>query len=261
MVKRHPHANRDKVHVGVLDDFVRVGKSVGNSEMLGRFVCGFRRLVLTAVTSKSGSALNAGMWASRPQPLRILAPMMPTRIFSIAMMILTPLCCLQNLLCCTTALKTAGKSYDGQADAPRAMAVSASPLIAPPPSMTRMLAGRAIHVVTPPLGKAHDYAHRSRPTVTGSATRPHNKIASAPVISTRSFPGRSRMNSIAETKNSASNGIRFIRVIVLIISSLQPKPVQSPPRPIVASLHRGFCKCKPGLLVHSTAPGQVRAQH
>src|SRR6266576_6892055 len=41
MVKRHPHADRDEVHVGMLDHFVRVGKSVGNSEMLGRFVCDF----------------------------------------------------------------------------------------------------------------------------------------------------------------------------------------------------------------------------
>jgi hypothetical protein len=42
MVKRHPHADRDEVHVGMLDHFVRVGKSVGNTEMLGRFVGGFR---------------------------------------------------------------------------------------------------------------------------------------------------------------------------------------------------------------------------
>src|ERR1700730_5689457 len=41
MVRRHPHADRDEVHVGMLDHFVRVGKSVGNTEMLGRFVCGF----------------------------------------------------------------------------------------------------------------------------------------------------------------------------------------------------------------------------
>ena len=41
MVKRHPHADQDEVHVGMLDHFVRVGKSVGNPEMLGRFVCGF----------------------------------------------------------------------------------------------------------------------------------------------------------------------------------------------------------------------------
>src|SRR6267142_2058072 len=40
-VKRHPHAERDQVHVWMLDYFVRVGKSVGNSEMLGRFACGF----------------------------------------------------------------------------------------------------------------------------------------------------------------------------------------------------------------------------
>ena len=41
MVKRHSHADRDEVHVGMLDHFVRVGKSVGNPEMLGRFVCRF----------------------------------------------------------------------------------------------------------------------------------------------------------------------------------------------------------------------------
>src|SRR4029077_2874808 len=41
MVKRHPHADRDEVHVRMLDHFVSVGKSMGNSEMLGRFVCGF----------------------------------------------------------------------------------------------------------------------------------------------------------------------------------------------------------------------------
>src|ERR1700676_5105229 len=41
MVKRHPHSDRDEVHVWMLDHFVRVGKSVGNTEMLGRFVCGF----------------------------------------------------------------------------------------------------------------------------------------------------------------------------------------------------------------------------
>src|SRR5260370_9926514 len=41
MVKRHPHADRDEVHVGMLDHFVRVGKSVWNPEMLGRFVRAF----------------------------------------------------------------------------------------------------------------------------------------------------------------------------------------------------------------------------
>src|SRR5271155_2802932 len=41
LVKRHPHADRDEVDVGMLDHLVRVGKSVGNSEMLGRFVCSF----------------------------------------------------------------------------------------------------------------------------------------------------------------------------------------------------------------------------
>ncbi len=40
------------------------------------------RLVLTAVISKSGSARKAGMSASRPQPLRTFAPMMPTRILT-----------------------------------------------------------------------------------------------------------------------------------------------------------------------------------
>jgi len=71
---------------------------------------------------------------------------------------------------------------------------------------------------------------------------PHNKIASAPDMSTRFISARSRVNSIAETKNNASKGIRIMRVIVVINSSLPPKPVQSQPRPMVASGHRGFCK-------------------
>jgi len=41
MVKRHPHADRDEVDVGMLDHFARVGKGMGNPEMLGRFVSGF----------------------------------------------------------------------------------------------------------------------------------------------------------------------------------------------------------------------------
>jgi hypothetical protein len=45
---------------------------------------------------------------------------------------------------------------------------------------------------------------------------PHSKIVSAP--STRSISARSRV------KNKASKGIRIWRVIVVINSSLQPKP-------------------------------------
>src|ERR1700736_5719774 len=41
MVKRHTHADRDEAHVGMLDHFSRASKSVGNPEMLGRFLCGF----------------------------------------------------------------------------------------------------------------------------------------------------------------------------------------------------------------------------
>jgi hypothetical protein len=73
--------------------------------------------------------------------------------FFYAMTILTPLSCLDNLLCWTTALKTAGKAYDAQADAPPAMAVFASSLTVPPPSVTRILAGRAMHVVTGAIGE------------------------------------------------------------------------------------------------------------
>jgi len=64
----------------MLDHFVRVGKSVGNPEMLGRFVCGSWRLVQTAVISNSGSALKAGMWVSRPNRSAHFSDM-PTRIF------------------------------------------------------------------------------------------------------------------------------------------------------------------------------------
>jgi hypothetical protein len=41
MVEGHAHADRDEIHVGMLDHFVRVGESAGNPEMLGRFVGGF----------------------------------------------------------------------------------------------------------------------------------------------------------------------------------------------------------------------------
>src|ERR1700720_5007177 len=58
MVKRDPHADRDEVHVWMLDHFVRVGKSVGNSEMLAVSSAVSWRLVLTAVISNSGSALK-----------------------------------------------------------------------------------------------------------------------------------------------------------------------------------------------------------
>ena len=74
------------------------------------------------VLTLSVALLSMGRWLVR----------WPTRIFSIAMTILTPLSCLHNLLCWTTALKTAGKAYDAQADAPSAMAVSASPPGVPP---------------------------------------------------------------------------------------------------------------------------------
>jgi hypothetical protein len=43
MVKRHPHADRDEVHVRMLDHFERVGKSVGNPEMLWPFRLRFPR--------------------------------------------------------------------------------------------------------------------------------------------------------------------------------------------------------------------------
>jgi hypothetical protein len=86
-------------------------------------------------------------------------------------------------------------------------------------------------------------------------TPPHNEIVSAPVISTRSITARSKMNSIAETKNNASRDIRLTRTIV-VTNSIS----NSSPRPIVASLHRGFCKCEPGLQVHSIAPERVPAR-
>ena len=58
---------------------------------------------------------------------------------------------------------------------------------------------------------------------------PDNKIVTAPVISIRSIRARSRVKSIAETKNNTSNGIRFNNPNEVVSkSSLQPKPVQSP---------------------------------
>jgi hypothetical protein len=85
MVKRHPHADRDEVHVRMLDHFVRVGKSVGNSEMPGCFVCGFlaaRADCRDLELRKRAQGRNVGI--ARPA-VRILAPMMPTRIFSVVM--------------------------------------------------------------------------------------------------------------------------------------------------------------------------------
>ena len=62
-----------------------------------------------------------------------------------------------------------------------------------------------------------------RPTVRGLRNPPHNKIASAAVISTRSIRALSRLKSTAETKKSASKGIRVTLVIVAINSSLRLK--------------------------------------
>jgi hypothetical protein len=56
----------------------------------------------------------------------------------------------------------------------------------------------------------------------GLHNRPHNKIVSTPVISTRSINARSRTNCIAQIKNNASKGIRFTRVIVVFNASFQP---------------------------------------
>jgi hypothetical protein len=51
--------------------------------------------------------------------------------------------------------------------------------------------------------------------VATSTPPPHDKIVSASVISTRSISARSKMNSIAETKNNANRGISFTRTIVV----------------------------------------------
>ena len=58
---------------------------------------------------------------------------------------------------------------------------------------------------------------------------PHNKIASAPDMSTRFISARSRVNSIAETKNNARKGIRFTRVIV-VINSVSNRSQSNPRR-------------------------------
>jgi len=55
--------------------------------MLGRFVCGFLAAGADRRDLELRKRAQCGMWASRLQPLRILAPMMPTRIFSLAMTI------------------------------------------------------------------------------------------------------------------------------------------------------------------------------
>lgn len=66
MVKRHSHADRDEVHVGMLNHFARAGNGMGSPEMLDRFVSVSWRLAQTAVISNSGGALKAGIWVSRP---------------------------------------------------------------------------------------------------------------------------------------------------------------------------------------------------
>jgi hypothetical protein len=66
MVKRHPHADRDEVHVGMLDHFARVGKGMGNPKCLAVSSAVSWRLVQTAVISNSGSALKAGTWDRAP---------------------------------------------------------------------------------------------------------------------------------------------------------------------------------------------------
>jgi hypothetical protein len=66
MVKRHSHADRDEVHVGMLDHFVRSAKALETPKCLALSSAVSWRLVRTAIISNSGSALKAGMWASRP---------------------------------------------------------------------------------------------------------------------------------------------------------------------------------------------------
>jgi hypothetical protein len=95
------------------------------------------------------------------------------------------------------------------------------------------------------------------PHIQGLRNPPHNKITSTAVTGTSSIHACSRMNSIAETKNNACKGSRFTRAMLVINASLKPKAVQFLPRPIVASRHRDFCKCEPGLQAHSTAPERV----
>jgi hypothetical protein len=61
--------------------------------------------------------------------------------------------------------------------------------------------------------------HIGAPHIQGFRNPPHNKIASAPVISARSIRAFSRMNSTAETMNTASKGTRVTLVIVVINKS------------------------------------------
>ncbi|SRR6266404_402271 len=63
----------------------------------------------------------------------------------------------------------------------------------------------------------------------GFRNPPHNKIVSAPDMSTRFISACSRANSIAETKNNASKGIRFTRVI-LVINSVSNRSQSNPRR-------------------------------
>jgi len=75
----------------------------------------------------------------------------------------------------------------------------------------------------------------------GFRNPPHNSITSAAVITKRSIRALSRLKSTTERKNSASNGIRVTLVIVVINSSLRPKPSSIPTTSYVCQPPPQFC--------------------
>jgi|HubBroStandDraft_4_1064222.scaffolds.fasta_scaffold17529_5 hypothetical protein len=88
----------------------------------------------------------------------------------------------------------------------------------------------------------------------GFRNPPHNSIASAAVITKRSIRALSRLKSMTERKNSASNGIRVTPVIVVINPSLRPKPSSIPATSYFCQPPPQFDRSRPELQTHSTAP-------
>src|ERR1700730_6307055 len=95
----------------------------------------------------------------------------------------------------------------------------------------------------------------------GFRNPPHNSIASAAVITKRSIRALSRLKSTTETKNSASNGIRVTLVIVVINSSLRPKPSSMPTTSYCYQPPPSFDRSRPELQAHSTAPERLPVRH
>jgi hypothetical protein len=98
------------------------------------------------------------------------------------------------------------------------------------------------------------------PHIQGLRNPPHNKIAIAAVISTRSIRALSRLKSTTETKSSASKGIRVTLVIIVINSSLRSETVQFQLCFTAANRLPSFDRFGPEPQAHSLEPEPVPIQ-